>query len=75
MREPPRISGAIQHPGPQIWCDQCGSSIEIRWIFFEAGCVKPECDNYFKKNDEAKRKAKERASGEIKPIEITHKKG
>lgn len=30
-------------------CEKCGSSLHAKWIFWNDGCLQPECENYYKK--------------------------
>lgn len=78
MREPPELPkppiGMIIKDGSVGRCVRCGSSTKWKWLFFNIGCIHPKCENYFEKNEEAKRKLKEENKEEIKPIDIMHKR-
>jgi len=31
-------------------CEECGSSLHKKYIFWNDGCLQPECENYYKNN-------------------------
>lgn len=31
-------------------CEQCGSSLHKKYIFWNDGCLQPECENYYQNN-------------------------